>query len=54
MSKNPKRSTDIENTRENMTPYFIAVLNGSFKIAEKLVKNGLANPNKLNSDNKTI
>ena len=45
---------DLENTRENMTPYFIAVLNGLFDIAKELVKEGLCNPDKVNSDGKTI
>ena len=45
---------DIENAKNNMTPYFIAVLQGMFDIAELLVKQGLADPKKKNSAGKTI
>ena len=44
---------DLENAK-NMTPYFIAVLQGMYKVAEFLVSQGLADAKKKNSAGKSI
>lgn len=45
---------DVENKTENMTPYHIAILSGQFELAELMVKEGVADPNKKNSHGKNI
>jgi hypothetical protein len=47
-------NVDIENLNEKLTPFFMAVLQGLTKLADKLTSVRLANPNRVNSDGKTI
>jgi ankyrin repeat protein len=35
------KTIDIENKNDKMTPYFIAVLQGCFKVAKRLVSSGM-------------
>ena len=45
---------DIENSTENLTPYFIAVLNGMTTVADRLVSVHYAKQDRVNSLGKTI